>query len=79
MSTFHPHIGHLPIILTPLTELEGRACYYRAIPLRLKTCQCFSDSDYDTTGTSKLVAIGTGNVARIVQDVTLLSCDTIRS
>jgi hypothetical protein len=65
MSTFRPHIGHLPIILTPPTELEGRAYDYRAIPARLTTYQSFSDSDHGNTGTSKLMMTGTGNVARV--------------
>ena len=79
MSTFRPLIGHLPIILTPLKEREGRACYYRAIPVRIATCQASIGSDHSTTGTSKLMMTRIGNVVRVAQDVTLLLYNTIRS
>ena len=72
MSTFRPLIGHLPIILTPLTEPEGRACYYRAIPVRIATCQASIDSDHSTTETLKLMMTRIGDVVRVAQDVTLL-------
>ena len=79
MSTFHPLIGHLPIILTPLKEREGRACYYRAIPVRIATCQASIGSDHSTTETLKLIVRRIDSVARVVQDVTLLPSNTIRS
>lgn len=79
MSTFRPLIGHLPIILTPLTDPEGRACYYRAVPERLAICQTFVGSNHSTTETLKLIVRRIDSVARVVQDVTLLPCNTIRS